>query len=47
MSHINRRKFLQSTSAAAGAATGPMIWTKDAQAQWSNTPEKGAQLRVL
>ncbi|NDH58922.1 MAG: carbohydrate ABC transporter substrate-binding protein, partial [Betaproteobacteria bacterium] len=23
------------------------IWTKDAQAQWSNTPEKGAQLRVL
>jgi len=43
MPHFNRRKFLQSTSAAAG----PMIWTKDAQAQWSNTPEKGAQLRVL
>ena len=47
MPHFNRRKFLQSTSAAAGAAAGPMIWTKDAQAQWSNTPEKGAQLRVL
>ena len=24
-----------------------MIWVKDAQAQWSNTPEKGAKLRVL
>jgi multiple sugar transport system substrate-binding protein len=47
MPHFNRRKFLKSTSAAAGAAAGPMIWTKDAQAQWSNTPEKGAQLRVL
>lgn len=47
MSHFNRRKFLHSTSAAAGAAAGPLIWTKDAQAQWSNTPEKGAQLRVL
>ena len=48
MSEIKRRKFLQSTAAvAAGAAVGPFIWVKDANAQWSNTPEKGAKLRVL
>ncbi len=33
---------------AAGAAAGPLIWVKDANAQaWNNTPEKGAKLRVL
>ncbi|MBM3408599.1 MAG: carbohydrate ABC transporter substrate-binding protein [Betaproteobacteria bacterium] len=47
MLHFTRRKFLQSSSVAAGAATGPMIWTRSAHAQWSNAPEKGAQLRVL
>ena len=49
MPHFTRRKFLQSSSAAAGAtaATGLMLWVKDANAQWSNTVEKGAKLRVL
>jgi len=48
MSNSQRRKFLQSTAAvAAGAAVGPFIWVKDASAQWSNVPEKGAKLRVL
>src|SRR5689334_612186 len=46
MSKFSRRDFLK-TTAAAGAAMGPMIWVKDAHAQWSNTPEKGAKLRVL
>jgi multiple sugar transport system substrate-binding protein len=49
MVHFTRRKFLQtsSTAAAVTAGTGPMIWVKDAHAQWNNTPEKGAKLRVL
>jgi len=48
MSETKRRKFLKSTAAvAAGAAVGPFIWVKDANAQWNNTPEKGATLRVL
>jgi len=48
MSEFKRRKFLQTSAAvAAGAAVGPFIWVKDASAQWSNTPEKGAKLRVL
>jgi multiple sugar transport system substrate-binding protein len=43
-----RRDFLKaSASVAAAAAVGPFIWVKDAHAQWSNTPEKGARLRVL
>ena len=36
-----------SAGVAAAAAVGPMIWVKDANAQWRNTPEKGAKLRVL
>ena len=48
MPHFTRRKFLQGTSAAAGtSAAGPLIWVKDAHAQWNNTVEKGAKLRVL
>src|SRR5213082_2811763 len=48
MSGFKRRKFLKtSTGVAAGALVGPMIWIKDANAQWSNQPEKGAKLRVL
>ena len=49
MVHFTRRKFLQSstTAAAVSAGTGPLIWVKDAQAQWNNTIEKGAKLRVL
>ena len=48
MSENKRRKFLKtSTGVAAGALVGPMIWTKDANAQWNNAPEKGAKLRVL
>ncbi|HUH93248.1 MAG TPA: ABC transporter substrate-binding protein [Casimicrobiaceae bacterium] len=48
MSKFVRRDFLKaSAGVAAGAAVGPFIWVKDANAQWSNTPEKGAKLRVL
>ncbi|HET7096413.1 MAG TPA: ABC transporter substrate-binding protein [Casimicrobiaceae bacterium] len=48
MSKWKRREFLKTSAAvAASAAAGPMIWVKDANAQWSNTPEKGAKLRVL
>jgi len=48
MSEFKRRRFLKTSAAvAAGAAAGPLIWVKDASAQWSNTPEKGAKLRVL
>lgn len=48
MSNINRRKFLEKTSAAAGVtAAAPMLWHGAAHAQWNNKPEKGAKLRVL
>ncbi|MGH6612289.1 MAG: ABC transporter substrate-binding protein [Burkholderiaceae bacterium] len=48
MGQWKRRKFLKtSAGVAAGASVGPFIWVKDAAAQWSNTPEKGARLRVL
>ncbi|HWC44799.1 MAG TPA: extracellular solute-binding protein, partial [Casimicrobiaceae bacterium] len=49
MSEFKRREFLKTTAGlAAGAAVGPMIYVKDANAQaWKNTPEKGAKLRVL
>ena len=47
MSDFDRRKFLKSTSAAAGIAAAPMLWPTAAQAQWNNQPEKGAKLRVL
>ncbi|MGH9809785.1 MAG: ABC transporter substrate-binding protein, partial [Terriglobia bacterium] len=49
MSEIKRRKFLKTSAGlAAGAAVGPMIWIKDANAQqWKSRPEKGAKLRVL
>jgi len=48
MSEFKRRKFLKtSAGVAAAAAVGPMIWIKDANAQWTSKPEKGAKLRVL
>ncbi len=47
MSDLNRRKFLETTSAAASVVAAPMLWPSTAHAQWSNQPEKGAKLRVL
>ncbi len=47
MSHMKRRDFLKVTAGVAAGAAAPMIWVKDAHAQWNNTPEKGARLRVL
>ncbi len=48
MSKLVRRDFLKTSAAvAAGAAVGPFIWVKDAAAQWTGAPEKGAKLRVL
>ena len=47
MRSLKRREFLKTSSGVAAAAAGPFIWVKDASAQWSNTPEKGAKLRVL
>jgi multiple sugar transport system substrate-binding protein len=47
MSQMKRRDFLKVTAGVAAGAAAPMIWVKDAHAQWSNTPEKGANLRVL
>jgi multiple sugar transport system substrate-binding protein len=49
VSEFKRRRFLKTSAGlAAGAAAGPLIWVKDANAQaWSNAPEKGAKLRVL
>jgi multiple sugar transport system substrate-binding protein len=42
-----RRDLLKAGAGVAAAATFPMIWVKDAYAQWNNAPEKGAKLRVL
>jgi len=42
-----RRDLLKAGAGIAAGASLPMIWMKDAHAQWSNTPEKGAKLRVL
>jgi multiple sugar transport system substrate-binding protein len=47
MSNFKRREFLKTSAAVAASAAAPMIWVKDANAQWNNTPEKGAKLRVL
>jgi multiple sugar transport system substrate-binding protein len=47
MRHWKRREFLKTSAGVAAATAGPLIWVKDASAQWSNTPEKGAKLRVL
>jgi multiple sugar transport system substrate-binding protein len=48
MSEFKRRRFLKTSAAvAAGAAAGPLIWSKSASAQWKSAPEKGAKLRVL
>ena len=47
MSKMKRRDFLKVTAGVAAGAAAPMIWVKDAHAQWSNQPEKGAKLRVL
>src|SRR5216684_1011361 len=47
MSQFKRRDFLKISAGLAAGAAGPLIWVKDAHAQWSNTPEKDARLRVL
>jgi multiple sugar transport system substrate-binding protein len=48
MSNIKRRDLLKAGAGIAASAAAPMIWVKNAYAQqWTNTPEKGAKLRVL
>jgi len=47
MDNFKRRDFLKTTGGVAAGAAAPMLWIKDAHAQWKNTPEKGARLRVL
>ncbi|MFN5777451.1 MAG: ABC transporter substrate-binding protein, partial [Burkholderiaceae bacterium] len=48
MTNRTRRQLIKGTTAAAVvSATGPLFWTPSAYAQWNNTPEKGAKLRVL
>src|SRR6266480_4374506 len=42
-----RRDLLKAGAGVAAAAAFPMIWIKDAHAQWNSPPEKGAKLRVL
>jgi len=43
-----RRSILRASSGAAlGIAGAPFLWIKDASAQWNNTVEKGAKLRIL
>ncbi len=47
MSQFKRRDFLKISAGLAAGAAGPLVWVKDAHAQWNNTPEKDARLRVL
>src|SRR6266850_66159 len=47
MSQLKRRDFLKISAGLAAGAAGPLIWVKDAHAQWDNTPERDARLRVL
>src|SRR5260370_28036687 len=47
MSQFKRRHCLKISAGMAAGAAGALIWVKDAPAQWSNTPEKAARLRVL
>src|SRR5881628_378689 len=42
-----RRDLLKAGAGLAASATLPMIWAKNAHAQWNSQPEKGAKLRVL
>ncbi len=42
-----RRDLLKAGAGIAAGAALPMIWVKDANAQWKGAPEKGAKLRVL
>src|SRR5437773_4088930 len=42
-----RRDLLKAGAGVAAAAAFPMIWIKDAHAQWNSQPEEGAKLRVL
>ena len=48
MTDTTRRHFLQSTGLATSAvAVAPMLIGTRAHAQWANTPEPDAKLRVL
>jgi len=47
MSQFKRRDFLKISAGLAAGAAAPLVWVKDAHAQWNNAPEKGARLRVL
>ena len=47
MSQFKRRDFLKISAGLAAGAAGPLIWVKDAHAQWNSAPERDARLRVL
>ena len=48
MAQAGRRRFIKTGSAVtASAVAAPMLWIRDARAQWNGAPEKGAKLRVL
>jgi multiple sugar transport system substrate-binding protein len=47
MSGIKRRDFIKLSAGLAAGAAGPLVWVKEANAQWNSAPEKGARLRVL
>jgi multiple sugar transport system substrate-binding protein len=44
---MKRRELLKATAGIAASASLPLVWVKDVHAQWNNSPEKGAKLRVL
>src|SRR6266850_1375811 len=46
MSQFKRRDFLKISAGLAAGAAGPLIWVKDAHAQWNSAPEKDVRLKA-